>query len=205
MNLLKMASMVERSLGDSLKAFRERDEKLAKEIIKRDDEIDNIEMQIDKQGLSLLARYQPMASDLRFITAAMRINFDLERCGDQAVNVAERVIELVKRPPLLCCMSELQSIAEIAIGMLNEAVNAFVYKNDKLAIEVCKRDDEVDELRDYIFKTLLDFMVTHTPAVRRGAHLIIVIRCWERVADHATNIAEHVVFLFEGKIIRHQY
>jgi len=205
MNLLKMASMVERSLGDSLKAFRERDEKLAKEIIKRDDEIDNIEMQIDKQGLSLLARYQPMASDLRFITTAMRMNSDLERCGDQAVNVAQRVIELAKRPPLYCCLDELQSIAEIAIEMLSEAVNAFVYKDLDLAVKVCKRDDEVDALRDYIFTTLLNFMMTHSAGVKRGAHLIIVNGCWERVADHATNIAEDVVFLLEGKIIRHQY
>ena len=204
-NLLKMASLVERALRDSLKAFNERDEALAKRIIEGDERINGLEVGIDKQCLSLLARYQPMAGDLRFITATMRINFDLERCGDQAVNVAERVIELVKRPPLFCCMNELQSIAEIAIEMLIEAVNAFVYRDDKLAIEVCKRDDEVDELRDYIFKALLDFMVTHSPAVRRGTHLIIVTRSWERVADHATNIAEHVVFLLEGKIIRHQY
>lgn len=205
MNLLKMASMVEKALSDSLKASRERDAKLAEEIINRDKEINEMEVQIDKQCLSLLARYQPMAIDLRFIMAATRINSDLERIGDQAVNVAERVVELVKRPPLFCCLDELSYIAEIAIEMVTQAVNAFVYKDPDLAIEVCKRDDEVDALRDYIFTTLLDFMITHTPGVKRGAHLIIVTRCWERVADHATNIAEDVVFLLEGKIIRHIY
>ncbi len=205
MNLLKMASMVEKALGDSLKAFSDRDKRLAEEIIKRDEEINEMEVQIDKQCLSLLARYQPMAIDLRFIMAAMRINSDLERIGDQAVNVAERVVELVKRPPLLCCLDELSYIAEIAIEMVTQAVNAFVYKDPSLAIEVCKRDDEVDALRDYVFTTLLDFMISHTPGVKRGAHLIIVTRCWERVADHATNIAEDVVFLLQGKIIRHIY
>ncbi len=141
MDLLKMASLVEKTLRDSLKAFNERNEELAKRIIERDEKINELEVGIDKQCLSLLARYQPMASDLRFITAAMRINFDLERCGDQAVNVAERVIELVKKPPLFCCMSELQSIAEIAIEMLSEAVNAFVYKdNIHLSFSTSPRD-----------------------------------------------------------------
>ncbi len=204
-NLLKMASMVEKALSDSLKAFNRRDEKLAEEVIKGDEEINEMEVQIDRQCLSLLARYQPMASDLRFITAAMRINFDLERIGDQAVNIAERVVELAKRPPLMCCPDELSYIAEIAIDMVTQAVNAFVYKDPDLAIKVCKRDDEVDDLRDAIFVKLLDFMITHTPAVKRGAHLIIVTRCWERVGDHATNIAEHVVFFLEGRIIRHIY
>ena len=204
-NLLKVASLVERALRDSLRAFNERDEALAKRIIEEDERINRLEVEIDKQCLSLLARYQPMASDLRFITTAMRMNSDLERCGDQAVNVAQRVIELAKRPPLYCCLDELQSIAEIAIEMLSEAVNAFVYKDLDLAVKVCKRDDEVDALRDYIFTTLLNFMMTHSAGVKRGAHLIIVNGCWERVADHATNIAEDVVFLLEGKIIRHQY
>jgi phosphate transport system protein len=203
-DLLKMSSLVEKALTNSLKAYSEMDKELAEEVIKNDKEINKIEVQIDRQCLSLLARYQPMATDLRFITASMRINFDLERISDQAVNISESVIELAKRPPLGCCLEELSYMAQVATEMVTEAVNAFVYNNKELAYNICKKDNEIDDLTEHIFRTLLDFMTSHSPAVKRGTHLIIITRCWERIADHATNIAEHVIFLLKGEIIRHK-
>jgi len=201
-NLLKMATLAEKSVEESISALIKRDSALAEKVIAGDAAINSLELQIDEQCLKLLALQQPMARDLRFITAAMKINMDLERIADQAVNIAERAVELSRRPAISCCL-DLPAMAEITYGMILKSIDAFVNQDVPLAIEVCKKDDEVDELNEVILRQVLDFMTTHTPAIRRAIHYIIIARCLERVADHSTNIAENVVYMVEGRTIKH--
>ncbi|MFH0808887.1 MAG: phosphate signaling complex protein PhoU [Pseudomonadota bacterium] len=202
LNLLKMATLAEKSVEDSMTALIKRDAPLAKKVIAGDGAINSLEMVIDQQCLRLLALQQPMARDLRFITSAMKINTDLERIGDQAVNIAERAEELTKRPFINCCL-DLPDMAEMTYGMILKSIDAFVNQDVQLAIEVCQKDDEVDALNEIILRQVLDFMATHTPAMRRAIHYIIIARCLERVADHSTNIAENVVYMVEGRVIKH--
>jgi phosphate transport system protein len=202
MNLLKMATLSEKAVEDSITALVKRDMPLAQRVIAGDSVINSLEMTIDDQCLRLLALQQPMARDLRFITSAMKINTELERIADQAVNIAERAEELSKRPTISCCL-DLPAMAEITYGMILKSIDAFVNQDVQLAIEVCKKDDEVDELNEVILRQVLDYMVTHTPAIRRAIHFIIIARCLERVADHSTNVAEHVVYMVEGLSIKH--
>jgi phosphate transport system protein len=201
-NLLKMATLSEKAVEDSITALVKRDMALAQKVIAGDDAVNSLELSIDDQCLRLLALQQPMARDLRFITSAMKINYDLERVADQAVNIAERAEELSKRPAISCCL-DLPAMAEITYGMILKSIDAFVNQDVQLAIEVCKKDDEVDDLNELILRQVLDFMATHTPAIRRAIHYIIIARCLERVADHSTNIAENVVYMVEGRSIKH--
>ncbi len=202
LNLLKMATLAEKAVEDSVTALVKRDMALAQKVIAGDDPINSLELTIDQQCLRLLALQQPMARDLRFITSAMKINTDLERIGDQAVNIAERAEELSKRPQISCCL-DLPDMAEITYGMILKSIDAFVNQDVQLALEACKKDDDVDQLNEVILRQVLDYMATHTPAIRRAIHFIIVARCLERVADHSTNIAENVVYMAEGRVIKH--
>ncbi len=202
LNLLKMATLSEKAVEDSVTALMKRDMALAQKIIAGDEAINSLELIIDQQCLRLLALQQPMARDLRFITSAMKINMDLERIADQAVNIAERAEELSKRPQISCCL-DLPAMAELTYGMILKSIDAFVNQDVQLALEVCQKDDEVDEFNEIILRQVLDFMVTHTPAIRRAIHYIIIARCLERVADHSTNIAENVVYMVEGRVIKH--
>lgn len=202
LNLLKMATLAEKAVEDSIAALIKRDAALAQKVIEGDEVVNQLELAIDEQCLRLLATQQPMARDLRFITAAMKINYDLERIADQAVNISERAEELSKRPAISCCL-DLPAMAEITYGMILKSIDAFINQDVKLAMEVCQKDDEVDELNELILRQVLDFMVTHTPAIRRAIHYIIIARCLERVADHSTNIAENVVYIVEGRTIKH--
>jgi phosphate transport system protein len=202
LNLLKMATLSEKAVEDSVTALMKRDMALAQKIIAGDEAINTLEMIIDQQCLRLLALQQPMARDLRFITSAMKINMDLERIADQAVNIAERAEELSKRPQISCCL-DLPAMAELTYGMILKSIDAFVNQDVQLALEVCQKDDEVDEFNELILRQVLDFMATHTPAIRRAIHYIIIARCLERVADHSTNIAENVVYMAEGRVIKH--
>jgi len=202
LNLLKMATLAEKAVEDSITSLVKRDAALAAKIIAGDETVNQLELAIDDQCLRLLALQQPMARDLRFITSAMKINYDLERIADQAVNIAERAEELAKRPTISCCL-DLPAMAEMTYGMILKSIDAFVNQDAKLAEEVCRKDDEVDELNEVILRQVLDFMATHTPAIRRAIHYIIIARCLERVADHCTNIAENVVYIVEGRIIKH--
>jgi phosphate transport system protein len=202
LNLLKMATLAEKSVEDAVAALIKRDAALAQKIIEGDKIVNDMELTIDQQCLRLLALQQPMARDLRFITSAMKINYDLERIADQAVNIAERAEELAKRPTISCCL-DLPAMAELTYGMILKSIDAFVNQDVALAIEVCEKDDEVDELNEVILRQVLDFMATHTPAIRRAIHFIIIARCLERVADHCTNIAENVVYMVEGRVIKH--
>ncbi len=200
--LLRMATMVEESIAMAIKSLKERKEELAEEVLKREDAVNLIEIEIDELCMKLLALRQPMASDLRFITSAMKIAAELERMGDQAVNVAERTQELLKYP-LLKPLIDIPRMANIAQEMVRDSINAFINHDEKIARAVCERDDEVDCLNDQIFRELLTYMMEDPSTINRAVNLILIGRHLERIADHATNIGEDVIYLVKGKTIKH--
>jgi phosphate transport system protein len=158
---------------------------------------------IDEACLEMIALRQPAAADLRFITAAMKINTDMERIGDQAINIAESAEFLLTVPPVKPLI-DIPRMAEVAKEMLRDSLDAFVHGNDRLAYETIKKDDIVDQLKDQVFRELLTYMISDPETIRRALSLILVSRHLERVADHATNICEDVIFMVKGKDIRHQ-
>jgi phosphate transport system protein len=159
-------------------------------------------MDVDNRCLKLLATQTPLAVDLRLITSAMKINADLERIGDQAVNVAESVLVLIPQPPLKPLI-DIPRMAAIAERMIRDALDAFVKRDAELARDVLRRDDEVDELKDQVFRELLTYMMADPGTIQRALSLILISRNLERIADHATNIAEDVIFIAEAKDVRH--
>ena len=200
--LLKMAALVEEAISTAVKSLVKRDSDLAKKTFEGEDQINRMEIDIEDRCLKLLALWHPMAADLRFITSAMKIITDLERMGDQAVNIAERAISLNQEPQLKPYI-DIPKITEIAQSMVKDVLDAFVNSDSKLARSVCERDDTVDGLNDQVFRELLTFMVSDPQTITRAVHLMIVCRCLERIADHATNIAEDVIFLVNGRVIKH--
>lgn len=200
--LLRMSGLVEESIGSAIKALMERNAELAYKVIKGDDVVNHLEIEIDEACLKLLALHQPTAGDLRFITSTMKINSDLERIGDLAVNIAERTLDLLKVPPLKLRLN-IPQMADASQAMLKDSLNAFVNKDSKLAYEVCKRDDVVDDLNHEIFMELLNAKAENQKPVERVIDLILVAKNLERVADHSTNICEDVIYMVDGKIIKH--
>jgi len=200
--LLAMGGLVEDQIRRGMKALLERDDVMAQEVVERDRQVNTYDVEVDEQCVSLLALYQPAAGDLRFITTAMKIVTDLERIGDQAVNIAQRVLEL-NREPQLKPYIDLPRMAEQAQRMVKESLDAFVARDTALARQVCGEDSEVDLLKEQIFRELLTFMMEDPRTIPRAIRLILISRFMERVADHATNIAEMVVYLVEGKMVRH--
>jgi phosphate transport system protein len=201
-NLLQMAGLAERAISNAVEALVKRDTPLAEKTIAEDEKINQMELRIDDMCLKLLALHQPMAADLRFITSAMRINTELERIGDQAVNIAERVISLNQEPQLKPYI-DIPRMAEISQSMVKDVMDAFVNGDAQLARSVCERDDQVDGLNDQVFRELLTYMMGDSKTITRAVHLIIVSRCLERIADHATNIAEGVIFMVKALVIKH--
>jgi phosphate transport system protein len=201
-NLLQMAGLAERAISNAVEALVKRDTSLAEKTMGADEKINQLELRIDEMCLKLLALHQPMAADLRFITSAMRINTELERIGDQAVNIAERVISLNQEPQLKPYM-DIPRMAEITQSMVRDVLDAFVNGDAQLARSVCERDDQVDGLNDQVFRELLTYMIADSKTITRAVHLIIVSRCLERIADHATNIAEGVIFMVKALVIKH--
>jgi len=201
-SLLKMAALVEGMLHDAIQSLVNRDSDLGKKVMAREDEINAMENSIDELCLKLLALQQPMAIDLRFITSAMKIVSDLERIGDQAVNIVERVLSLNQDPQLKPYI-DIPRVAEIVESMVKDVLDAFVNRQVELARSVCKRDDWVDQLNDQIFRELLTYMMQDPKTITRAVHLMIVSRCLERIADHATNIAEDVIFMVDALVIKH--
>jgi phosphate transport system protein len=185
-------------------ALMERNPEAAERIIAGDEEVNDLQIEVDDRCLKLLALQQPMASDLRLITAAMKINADLERIGDQAVNIAENALKMMNAPPLKPII-DLPRMAELAEGMTRDSLDAFVRKDSALARSVLARDDEVDQLKDHIFRVLLTYMMADPGTIERALSLILVSRNLERIADHATNIAEDVIFVVEAKDVRHHH
>ncbi len=200
--LLKMSILVEKAINYSIKALVERKTKLAEKVIKSDNAINMMEIEIDDFCHMLLALRQPAAIDLRFITAAMKINNDLERIGDQAVNIAERTREIIKEP-LLKPLIDIPLMATLAKKMIKDSIDALVNKDESLARDICKRDDKVDDLNNQIFRELLTYMMQDPKTITRAVELILVGRHLERIADHATNISEEVIYFLSGKTIMH--
>ncbi len=202
-SLLKMATLVQETLNLSVQSLVQQDSQLAQKTFENEDRINAMEISIEEVCLKLLALRQPVAADLRFITAAMKIVTDLERMGDQAVNIAERAISLNQEPPLKPYI-DIPRITEISQTMVKDVLDAFVNRDSKLARSVCERDDLVDGLNDQVFRELLTYMMTDPRTITRAVHLMIVSRCLERIADHATNIAEDVIFMVDALVIKHR-
>jgi phosphate transport system protein len=200
--LLKMAGLAEQAIASAIDALVKRDTLLAEKTIREDKAINEMELEIDDLSLKLLALHQPMAADLRFITSAMRINIELERIGDLAVNISERVLSLNQEPQLKPYI-DLPRMAEISKRMVKDVLDAFVQGDADLARAVCERDDQVDDLKDQVFRELLSYMISDTRTITRAVQLIIVSRYLERIADHATNIAEGVIFMVNARVIKH--
>ena len=200
--LLLMGGRTEAIIQKSVEALKRRDGSLARTVFEDDRAIDRLEIDIEERCVGLLALRQPMAVDLRFITAALKISNDLERMGDHAVNIASCAVRLAEVPPLKPLV-DIPRMADMAASMLRDALDAFVRRDAATARRLCRRDDEVDNLNRQIFRELLSFMMEDPATITCGMDLILVARNLERVADLATNIAEEVVFIAEARIIKH--
>ncbi len=202
--LLRMGAMVEEAINDSIRALLERDSAVAQRVIDNDNTIDQMELEIDQHTVELIAMMQPAAVDLRFVAAAMKITPELERVADLAVDVCERAIEL-NREPLLKPLIDIPRLARIAQDMVRQSLDAFVRRDAVLARQVIARDDEVDLLTEQSFRELLTYMLEDSRNISRAIRLTFVGKYFERIADGATNICEMVVYLAEGKVIKHQH
>ena len=202
--LLEMGALVEDRVHRAVHSLIDRKVEEAETIIAADRAINDLHIEIDDRCLKLLATQTPLAGDLRLITSAMKINSDLERIGDQAVNVAENVVKILPFPPLKPLI-DIPRMAEIAEKMTRDALDSFVRRDPALARDVLRRDDSVDQLKDQVFRELLTYMMADPGTIQRALCLILISRNLERVADHATNIAEDVIFLVEAKDVRHHH
>jgi len=200
--ILRMGALVEEQIRNSIKALVDRNSDLARQVITNDHRVNSMDVEIDEDCLRLIALHQPMAKDLRFLTTAMKISTELERMSDLAENIAERAIELNAEPQLKPYI-DIPRMAEHAQRMVKEALDAFVNHDAELARKVCRDDDFIDDLTHQIFRELLTYMVEDSHTISRSVRITFVAKYLERVADHATNVAELVVYLVEGKIIRH--
>lgn len=200
--ILRMGALVEDQIRQATNALIERDVDLAQQVIDNDRRVNTLDVEVDEACLQLLALYQPAARDLRFITTAMKISTDLERMSDLAENICERTIELNEEPQLKPYI-DIPAMANKSLQMVGEALDAFVRGDSILARKVLDADDEIDELNEQLFRELLSYMIENPKTISRAIRLSFVSKYIERIADHATNIAELVVYLVEGKIIRH--
>jgi phosphate transport system protein len=200
--LLAMGGLVEDQIRRVMTALLERDSELAQEVIDRDRQVNAYDVEVDEKCVELLALHQPAAGDLRFITTAMKIVTDLERIGDQAVNIGQRALELNQEPQLKPYI-DLPRMAERSQRMVKESLDAFVARDTQLARRVCAEDAEVDALKEQIFRELLTFMMSDARTIPRAIRLILISRFLERVADQATNIAEMVIYMVDSKMVRH--
>jgi len=200
--LLEMAGLVESAIHQSVSALVERDDQLAKDVLWKEAQINQKDIEIDEFATRLLALYQPMARDMRFLTAAIKINGDLERMGDLAVNITERALALMKEPPVKPLI-DIPRMADLAEAMVRKSLDALVKRDEQLARSVLLSDDEVDQLRDAVYKELVTFMQEESTTIPRAVDLMFIAHNLERIADHATNIAEDVLFLMKGIDVRH--
>ncbi|MDD5543013.1 MAG: phosphate signaling complex protein PhoU [Acidobacteriia bacterium] len=200
--LLSMGSLVERSLHQSIKALIERDAQMGLKVFDDEEPINRLQIEIDDRAMRLLALQQPMAGDLRLIASVVKINNDLERIGDQCVNITQRVLSLMHQTPI-SPLIDMPRMAAAAEKMLHDALDAFVNRNADLARTVLESDDTVDHLRDDIFQELVKYMSAHPEGVQAALDLLLISRNIERIADHATNIAEDAIFVVAGRDVRH--
>jgi phosphate transport system protein len=202
-DILTLAAAVEEAIYKALRALQERDVALARVVIEGDGAIDVQENRVEEECLKLLALHQPVAVDLRRVAAILKINTDLERMGDLAVDIAERALALA-RPPYMPVPDSLQRMTDLTASMVRQSLDAFVHLDTHLARRVMRLDDEVDRYNDEIIAELIQNMQSASELVEPGLSMFSAVRHLERIADHATNIAEDVVYLVEGEIVRHR-
>lgn len=201
-DILYMGGLVEDQIQKAVRSLVNRDSPLAEAIIERDHEVNHLDVEIDDLCIRLLALHQPAGKDLRFITTGLKITTDLERIGDIAVNICERALELNLEPQLKPYI-DIPRMARIAERMIRESLDAFVREDTDLALKVCKDDQEVDDLNGQIFRETISFMIEDPHTINRAMKITFISKYLERIADHATNIAEMVIFMVKGKSIRH--
>ncbi len=202
-DILKMGAFSEEAIYKSIEALKSRDRGLAQGVVDNDANIDKLELVIDEKCVDLIARYQPMAKDLRFITTGMKINAELERIADIAVDIAQRTLELVDKP-LLKPLVDIPKLTTLAQNMVKMSIDSFVGGDIELAKKVLLSDSEVDDLRDLIQKELIeDYMVKDGSTAPRAVQLLLIARFLERICDHATNIAEDVIYMVQAEVVRH--
>ncbi len=201
--LLKMGAFAEEAIYKSVEALKNRDRAMAEKVIGDDGAIDTLELAIDEKCIDLIALHQPMAKDLRFITTGMKINAELERIADIAVDIAQRTLELVDKP-MVKPLVDIPKLASIAQGMVKMAIDSFVNGDIALAKKVLSSDPEADNLRNLIQKDLIeDYMVKDPAATPRAVQLLLIARFLERICDHTTNIAEDVIYMVQAEVVRH--
>ncbi len=202
-DLIKMASLVEDSIRNAVHALKEQDENLARSVVEKDNEIDEMENIIEENAIELLALRQPMAADLRFITTGMKINAELERIADLTVNVAYRAIEIASQP-LLKPLVDIPKLSEVARKMVKGAIDAFVEEDEALAREIILTDPHANSLKSAVQEELVEYMKKDGSSAPRAVPLLLTARHLERICDHATNIAEDVVYMVRAKVVRHK-
>src|SRR3970040_2933086 len=201
-DILYMGGLVEDQIQKAVKSVVERDSPLAETIIERDHEVNRLDVEIDDLCIRLLALHQPAGKDLRFITTGLKITTDLERIGDMAVNICERALEL-NREPQLKPYIDIPRMAQIAQRLIRDSLDAFVREDTDLALKVCKDDQEVDDLNSQIFRETVSFMIEAPHTMNRTMQIGFISKYLERIADHATNMADMVIFMVKGKRIGH--
>ncbi|MBU2591319.1 MAG: phosphate signaling complex protein PhoU [Nitrospinae bacterium] len=205
MDIIKMATLAEEAIFKSIEALKNRDRGLAESVVLGDAKINDLELLIEEKIIDLLALRQPLARDLRFLTTGMKINAELERIADLASNIARMVIELVDKP-ILKPLIDIPKLSDVAIKMVKDSIDAFVDSDEKLAKEVMLYDSRANALRNLIQEELInDYMSKDASTVTRGIPLLLITRSLERICDHATNIAENVVYMINAKVLRHNY
>ncbi|MFA6142880.1 MAG: phosphate signaling complex protein PhoU [Candidatus Omnitrophota bacterium] len=201
--ILKMGVFAEEAIHRSIEALKNRDRQLADSVIKNDINIDQLELIIDEECIDLIARHQPLAKDLRFITTGMKINAELERIADIAVDIAQRTLELVDKP-LLKPLNDIPKLAFVAQNMVKTAIDSFIKGDIELAKKVMLSDPEADGLRNLIQKELIeDYMMKDPATAPRAVQLLLITRFLERICDHTTNIAEDVIYMVQAEVVRH--
>lgn len=202
-DILRMGALAEEAIYKSIEALKNRDKDMAKSVIDNDSNIDKLELVIDEKCIDLIARYQPMAKDLRFISTAMKINAELERIADIAVDIAQRTLEIVDKP-LLKPLIDIPKLTSVAQKMLKMAIDAFVKGDAELAKKVLLSDSEADQLRNEIQEELInDYMVKDGATAPRAVQLLLIARFLERICDHTTNIAEDIIYMVQAKVVKH--
>jgi len=202
--LLEMASLVETMIAKSIKALREGNMILAQEVMSTDDQVNSMEIEIDNLCIKILALYQPEATDLRTVTMIMKVNNDLERIGDHASSISRMALFMADYPPIKPLI-DIPKMADKAMEMLREALDAFIRSDERLAVEVCRKDDEVDNYEPQIVRELITFVISDPSTLNRALRYIYVARHLERVADLATNIAENAYYIATGEMLKHQH
>ena len=200
--LLEMSALVESAVYRSVQGVVEKNQELAEQVLKNESRVNQLEIEIDDQAISLLALQAPLAADLRLVTAAIKINNDLERMGDLSVSIAQSALALI-REPVIRPLIDIPHIAGLAQGMVRKALDAFVNRDPELARSVLASDDAVDNMRTASYHELISFMEKNPQQISQALYLLSVVRNLERIADHATNIAEDVLFLVKAIDVRH--